>query len=67
VVAVGFALVLTIVRPLAAALAVLLNLAATAAAFGVARLLFQDGAAGSLLGVGSQRFVDAWPRRSSSA
>jgi RND superfamily putative drug exporter len=61
VLAVGFTLLLTIVRaPLAAAAAVLLNLIATAAAFGVATLIFQDGLGGSLLGFHSQGFVDAW-------
>ena len=37
-----------------------LNLLATAAAFGVARLVFQDGALEGLLGFESQGFVDAW-------
>jgi len=61
VVAVGFALVLLIVRaPIAAAVAVLMNLLATAAAFGVAKLVFQDGHGEGLLGFSSQGFVDAW-------
>jgi RND superfamily putative drug exporter len=61
VVAVGFLLLLTIVRaPLAAGAAVLLNLVATAAAFGVAKLIFQDGVGEGLLGFTSQGFVDAW-------
>jgi putative drug exporter of the RND superfamily len=61
VLTVGFVLLLTVVRaPLAAAVAVLLNLLATAAAFGVATLVFQDGVGASLLGFKSQGFVDAW-------
>ncbi|HEU4974317.1 MAG TPA: MMPL family transporter [Baekduia sp.] len=57
----GFALLMAVVRaPLAAAAGVALNLAATAAAFGVARLVFQDGAGASLLGLHAQGFVDAW-------
>ena len=61
VVVVGFALLLLVVRaPLAAAAAVLMNLLATAAAFGVAKLVFQDGHGESLLGFSSQGFVDAW-------
>jgi RND superfamily putative drug exporter len=58
---VGFALLLLIVRaPVAAAVAVLMNLLATAAAFGVAKLVFQDGHGEGLLGFTSQGFVDAW-------
>jgi RND superfamily putative drug exporter len=61
VLTVGFILLLTVVRaPLAAGVAVLLNLLATAAAFGVAKLIFQDGVGGELLGFSSQGFVDAW-------
>ncbi|MGZ4237742.1 MAG: MMPL family transporter [Solirubrobacteraceae bacterium] len=61
VLTVGFILLLTIVRaPLAAGAAVLLNLLATAAAFGVATLVFQDGVGESLFGFKSQGFVDAW-------
>jgi putative drug exporter of the RND superfamily len=61
VLTVGFLLLLTVIRaPLAAAAAVLLNLFATAAAFGVAKLIFQDGAGAALLGFKSQGFVDAW-------
>ena len=61
VLAVGFLLILTIVRaPLAAGVAVLLNLLATAAAFGAAKLIFQDGAGAALLGFHPQGFVDAW-------
>ena len=61
VVGVGFLLLLFVVRaPIAAAAAVLLNLLATAAAFGVAKLVFQDGHGETLLGFSSQGFVDAW-------
>jgi putative drug exporter of the RND superfamily len=61
VLAVGFTLLLIVVRaPLAAAVAVLLNLLATAAAFGAAKLIFQDGGGEALLGFQSQGFVDAW-------
>jgi RND superfamily putative drug exporter len=58
---VGFALLVLVVRaPLAAGAAVLMNLLATAAAFGVAKLIFQDGHGAGLLGFTSQGFVDAW-------
>ena len=61
IVVVGFALLLLVVRaPVAAAVAVLMNLLATAAAFGVAKLVFEDGHGESLLGFSSQGFVDAW-------
>ena len=61
VVLVGFALLVLVVRaPIAAAVAVLMNLLATAAAFGVAKLIFQDGHLQGLLGFSSQGFVDAW-------
>jgi RND superfamily putative drug exporter len=57
----GFLLLVMLLRaPLAAAAAVALNLLATAAAFGVARLVFQNGALEGLLGFQSQGFVDAW-------
>jgi RND superfamily putative drug exporter len=61
VVAVGFALLLLVVRaPIAAAAGALMNLLATAAAFGVAKLVFQDGHGSALLGFSPQGFVDAW-------
>jgi RND superfamily putative drug exporter len=61
VLGVGFVLLVVLLRaPLAAAAAVVLNLLATAAAFGVARLVFQEGALDRLLGFQSQGFVDAW-------
>jgi RND superfamily putative drug exporter len=57
----GFLLLVVLLRaPLAAAAAVVLNLFATAAAFGVARLVFQDGVLDGALGFRSQGFVDAW-------
>jgi putative drug exporter of the RND superfamily len=57
----GFLLLSALLRaPVAAAAAVLLNLLATTAAFGVARLVFQDGALDGVLGFESQGFVDAW-------
>jgi len=61
VLTVGFILLLIVVRaPLAAGAAVLLNLFATAAAFGAAKLIFQDGVGAAVLGFKSQGFVDAW-------
>jgi RND superfamily putative drug exporter len=57
----GFLLLLVAVRaPWIAALAVLTNLLATAAAFGVGRLIFQDGHGAGLLGFASQGYMDAW-------
>ena len=61
VLTIGFALVLLVVRaPIAAAAAVVMNLLAIAAAFGVAKLVFQDGHGATLLGISSQGFVDVW-------
>ena len=57
----GFALLLVALQaPIIAAVGVLTNLLATAAAFGVARLIFQDGNLSGLLGFESQGFLDAW-------
>ena len=57
----GFLLLVVLLRaPLVAAAAVALNLLATAAAFGVARFVFQNGALEGVLGFESQGFVDAW-------
>ena len=57
----GFLLLLVAVRaPLIAALAVVTNLLATGAAFGIGRLIFQDGHGAGLLGFESQGFMDAW-------
>jgi RND superfamily putative drug exporter len=57
----GFLLLLVAIRaPVIAALAVLTNLLATAAAFGVGRLIFQDGHGAGPLGFTSQGYMDAW-------
>jgi RND superfamily putative drug exporter len=53
-------LVVALQAPLIAALAVLANLLATAAAFGVAKCIFQDGAGHAALGFEPQGFLDAW-------
>ncbi len=61
VLALGFLLLLLALRaPLIAALGVLTSLLATGAAFGVARLIFQNGHGAGLLGFQSQGFLDAW-------
>jgi len=61
VLALGFVLLLIALQaPLLAAVAVLTNLLATAAAFGIAKLVFQDGGLHSLLGFEPQGFLDAW-------
>ena len=61
VLALGFLLLLVAFQaPLIAAIGVLTNLLATAAAFGVATLIFQDGHLAGLLGFESQGFLDAW-------
>ena len=57
----GFLLLLVAFQaPLIAAIGVLTNLLATGAAFGVAKLIFQDGHLAGLLGFESQGFLDAW-------
>ncbi len=57
----GFLLLLIAFQaPVVAALGVLTNLLSTAAAFGVAKLVFQDGNLSGLLGFESQGFLDAW-------
>ena len=57
----GFLLLLIALRaPVIAALGVLTNLLATGAAFGVARLTFQNGCGAGLLGFQPQGFLDAW-------
>jgi RND superfamily putative drug exporter len=57
----GFLLLLIALQaPLIAALGVLTNLLAVGAAFGVARLIFQNGHGASLLGFEPQHFLDAW-------
>ena len=61
VLALGFVLLLIALQaPLIAAIGVLTNLLATSAAFGVARLVFQDGNGASLFGFEPQGFLDAW-------
>jgi putative drug exporter of the RND superfamily len=61
VLALGFVLLLIALQaPVIAALGVLTNLLATGAAFGVARLIFQDGHGAGLLGFQPQGFLDAW-------
>jgi RND superfamily putative drug exporter len=57
----GFLLLLVALQaPILAAVGVVTNLLATAAAFGVAKLVFQDGHLSGLLGFESQGFLDAW-------
>lgn len=57
----GFLLLLVALQaPLIAALGTLASLLSTAAAFGVARLVFQEGHGAELLGFESQGFLDAW-------
>ncbi|HZQ66554.1 MAG TPA: MMPL family transporter [Gaiellaceae bacterium] len=61
VLALGFLLLLVALQaPLIAALGVVTNLLATGAAFGIGRLIFQNGHGGGLLGFESQGFIDAW-------
>jgi len=57
----GFLLLLIALQaPLIAALGVLTNLLATGAAFGIGRLIFQNGHGAGLLGFEPQGFMDAW-------
>jgi RND superfamily putative drug exporter len=57
----GFLLLLFALRaPVVAALGVVTNLLAVGAAFGVAKLIFQDGNLSGILGFESQGFLDAW-------
>jgi RND superfamily putative drug exporter len=57
----GFVLLLLALQaPLIALLGTLVSLLSTAAAFGVARLVFQEGMGAGLLGFESQGFLDAW-------
>ena len=61
VLALGFLLLLVALQaPLIAALGVLTNLLAVGAAFGVGRLIFQDGYGAGLLGFEPQGYMDAW-------
>ena len=57
----GFLLLLLALQaPVIAAVGVVTNLLAVGAAFGVARLIFQDGHGAGLLGFEPQGFIDAW-------
>ncbi|WP_328601767.1 MMPL family transporter [Nocardia terrae] len=57
----GFALLLVALQaPLISLLGTLASLLSTAAAFGVARLVFQNGIGSGLLGFEHQGFLDAW-------
>lgn len=57
----GFALLLVALQaPLIAALGTVVSLLSTAAAFGVAKLIFQDGHGAGLLGFRPQGFLDGW-------
>ena len=57
----GFVLLLIALQaPIIALVGVLTNLLATGAAFGVARLIFQNGHGAGFLGFESQSFLDAW-------
>lgn len=57
----GFALLLFALQaPLIALLGTLASLLSTLAAFGVARLIFQDGMGASFFGFESQGFLNAW-------
>ena len=57
----GFLLLLLALQaPVIAAVGVATNLLAVGAAFGVARLIFQDGHGAGLLGFEPQGFIDAW-------
>ena len=61
ILALGFLLLLVALQaPLIALLGTLASLLSTAAAFGVARLVFQEGWGAELLGFESQGFLDAW-------
>ncbi|WP_228816037.1 MMPL family transporter [Nocardia cyriacigeorgica] len=57
----GFVLLLVALQaPVIAALGTLVSLGSTAAAFGVAKLIFQDGHGSGLLGFTPQGFLDGW-------
>lgn len=61
VLALGFLLLLLAFRaPLIAVIGVLTSLLSTAAAFGVAKLIFQDGHLSGLLNFEPQGFINAW-------
>ena len=57
----GFLLLLVALQaPILAAVGVITNLLAVAAAFGVAKLIFQDGNLAGLLGLEPQGYLNAW-------
>ena len=61
ILALGFLLLLVALQaPLIALLGTLASLLSTAAAFGVARLVFQEGWGSGFFGFESQGFLDAW-------
>jgi putative drug exporter of the RND superfamily len=61
VLALGFLLLLVALQaPILAAVGVVANLLAVGAAFGVARLIFQEGHLANLLGLDPQGFLNAW-------
>ncbi|MFJ5305046.1 MMPL family transporter [Streptomyces sp. NPDC088350] len=61
ILALGFLLLLLALQaPLVALLGTVTNLLATGAAFGAARLIFQEGHGASLLGFTPQGFMDGW-------
>jgi RND superfamily putative drug exporter len=61
ILALGFLLLLVALQaPLIALLGTVASLLSTAAAFGVARLVFQDGWGSSVMGFEHQGFLDAW-------
>ncbi len=61
VLALGFLLLLIALgAPLVALIGTVTNLLASGAAFGIAKLVFQDGHAAGALGFESQGFLDAW-------
>ena len=61
ILALGFLLLLLALQaPLIALLGTMASLLSTGAAFGVARLVFQEGWGAGLLGFESQGFLDAW-------
>lgn len=61
ILALGFLLLLLALQaPLIALLGTLASLLSTAAAFGVARLVFQEGWGAGFIGFESQGFLDAW-------
>jgi putative drug exporter of the RND superfamily len=61
VLALGFLLLLVALQaPILAAVGVVTNLLAVGAAFGVARLIFQEGHLANLLGLEPQGFLNAW-------